>query len=212
MSVQTQQEGPSKRFGNRKKTMFMIALAAILTAGAVVIYQLVSPLSAKEAQVEAVYKETAVTRGDLTVGITESGVTTLETLTHTFSVATTVDEVLIKAGQYVQEGDVLVKLDPTDIQEKLTELQSSYRTANVKYQEQLLQQKLTQVNAEATLQETLARSDTAGMEYELSLDEQDLSVISAKSNVKTIQDSIDYYTDLLGGADEETLREKYARQ
>ena len=198
-----------KRPQKGRNVKIALSLAAVLMAG-VIVYQASNLLKENEAaEPETVYKESKVMRGDITVGVSESGTASLESLTHTFSVSTTVDEVLVKAGQYVEKGDVLLKLDSTDIQEELAELQSSYRTANVKYQEQLLQQTLTKTNAEATRRESLARTDTAGLEYSLSIDDKDLTVLSAEESVKTIQDQIKYYQDLLDAEDEDDLREKY---
>ncbi len=198
-----------KKPGNGKKGKLALGLAAVLAAGGI-IYQISAALKAESiSEPETVYKESKVSRGDITVGVSESGTTSLETLMHTFSVNTTVDEVLVKAGQYVEKGDILIKLDSSDIQEELTELQNSYRTANVKYQEQLLQQTLTKTNAESVRRESLAKTDAAGLEYDLSIDDKNLTVLSAEDSVKTIQEQIKYYQDLLDAEDEDDLREKY---
>ena len=191
-----------------KKTIVILALAALLVAaGAAGVF--LPTLSAQDEETETVNKESPVVRGDLTVGISESGTASLESLSHTFSIATTVEEVLVKAGQYVEEGDVIARLNSTDIQAELTELESSYRTANIQYQQAVLQQQLTETQAQATRSETLAQSETADLEYSLSVDDQDLNVISAKSNLDSIQTQLDYYNDLLNGEDEDELREKY---
>ena len=129
------------------------ALVGILT-GATALFLLLTAFTAKNGSDkssvatngETLHRESTVTRGDLTVGVTESITAALKvhnisfdfTLTSSSgsgnqnaSTAIGIEEVYVKAGQRVKAGDPLVLLFSGDIQEAINQLQSDYQEAVV---------------------------------------------------------------------------------
>ncbi len=129
------------------------ALVGILT-GATALFLLLTAFTAKNGSDkssvatngETLHRESTVTRGDLTVGVTESITAALKvhnisfdfTLTSSSgsgnqnaSTAIGIEEVYVKAGQRVKAGDPLVLLSSGDIQEAINQLQSDYQEAVV---------------------------------------------------------------------------------
>ena len=126
---------------SKKKIMIGVCIVGVLAAGATgVMYS-----AATKTNTEIVYKETTVQKGNLTVGVTESGSVTIGTLTQEFELeestsgstsqsyggmgamtgntsttSTTsleVEEVYVAVGQNVEAGDVLFKLSAESIEE-----------------------------------------------------------------------------------------------
>jgi len=74
----------------------------------------------------------SVTRGDITTYITASGnLSYPDTQDIRFDVSGTVSEVLAQAGDMVKQGDVLVKLDDSDIQDKIKTDQLSINSLQI---------------------------------------------------------------------------------
>ena len=110
----------------------VVALAAALVAGAA----LLRPIwAAQPAQTAAASREETVRRGDLTVGITESGSATLESRIVSYPVQVEVEELYVKAGQRVSAGESLLKVDLSALQDEYSNLQASYDSALLKLEQ-----------------------------------------------------------------------------
>ena len=80
-------------------------------------------------------REYEVTRGNITAGTNGAGVIKFESVDHNFSQSVTIDEVYVKEGQRVSEGDKLVSLSVEEIQKKINELYSSLKRANMELEQ-----------------------------------------------------------------------------
>ena len=127
-----------KRYG---KPAAAAAVAAVLIAGGA----LLRPIWAagESGNTAAASREETVKRGDLTVGITESGSATLESKTVSYPVQVEVEELYVKAGQRVQAGEPLLKVDLSALQDEYSTLQAAYDSAQLKL-EQAKQNQTTQ--------------------------------------------------------------------
>jgi len=95
-----------------------------------------------------------VKRGDLTVSITGSGNLALSrTADLAFEMAGTVQEVLVKEGESVTEGQVLATLDTSEWEDNLAALENQL----ISKQRALPQAKINLMNAETALEEALAQ-------------------------------------------------------
>ncbi|MCF6237707.1 MAG: hypothetical protein L3J79_02660 [Candidatus Marinimicrobia bacterium] len=109
-----------------------------------------------------------VSRGDFTLSITESGMLqAIRSVTITSDLPSNRAKViwLIKEGTYVQEGDVLVKFDPTPFKEDIKKFERQIKEA---------EGVLAQTREDLNLQIVKAEKDEAAMEHALKLAEMEL--------------------------------------
>ncbi len=106
-----------------------LALAAVLVAGAAYLQPIWASQNSGGKEGTAVSREETVQRGDLTVGITEAGSATLESQSVSYPVQVEVEEIYVKAGQRVQVGDPLLKVDLSALQDEYSTLQAAYDSA-----------------------------------------------------------------------------------
>lgn len=157
---------------------------------------------------QAVYKETITQRGNVTVGVTESGSASLESIALTYdnysstsssddnsTVKALVEEVYVKAGQRVKEGDPIARLSTDEIEESLSTMQQSYREAELALEKATLEQTSGEMTAKTTLENRLSDAVNADLNYELALDEAGASQSSLKVNMNTAGDLVDKLED-----------------
>ena len=101
-----------------------------------------------------------VQRGNLTVDIAAAGNLALSRAEDlAFEIAGTVEEVLVKEGDTVGEGQVLAKLDTSEWEEQLAELEDKVTAAEQQLtakQRDLVQAEINVINAEVALEEAEA--------------------------------------------------------
>lgn len=114
----------------KKKVLTIISLVAILaiTAG----YSAIKNAKDKNSEEEINRpREYEVTIGNITAGTNGAGMIKFESVDHNFSQSVTIDEIYVKEGQRVAEGDKLVSLSVEAIQKQIDELYSSLKRANM---------------------------------------------------------------------------------
>lgn len=118
----------------KKKVLTIISLVAILaiTAG----YSAIKNAKDKNSEEEINRpREYEVTIGNITAGTNGSGMIKFESVDHNFSQSVTIDEIYVKEGQRVAEGDKLVSLSVEAIQKQIDELYSSLKKANMELEQ-----------------------------------------------------------------------------
>ncbi len=140
------------------------------------------------------YREIEVERGDIVVGVTEAGTATLNTTDVTFDFACTVDEVLVKAGQYINEGDIVATVNLDDIKEEYssayTSKSSSLASAQISLQSTLLSAENSKLQATKNLNEAIANGENAETLHNYNIN-------SINSDYESLLDDLaDLYIDL----------------
>lgn len=118
----------------KKKALTIISLVAILaiTAG----YSAIKNAKDKNSEEEINRpREYEVTIGNITAGTNGAGMIKFESVDHNFSQSVTIDEIYVKEGQRVAEGDKLVSLSVEAIQKQIDELYSSLKRANMELEQ-----------------------------------------------------------------------------
>lgn len=118
----------------KKKSVTIISLVAILaiTAG----YFAIKNVEDKNLEEEINRpREYEVTRGNITAGTNGAGIIKFESVDHNFSQSVTIDEIYVKEGQRVSEGDKLVSLSVEEIQKKINELYGSLKRVNMELEQ-----------------------------------------------------------------------------
>ncbi len=139
------------------------------------------------------YKEETVSRGDLTVGVTESGTASLETFTVTYPVAVEVEEIYVKAGQRVTAGEPLLKVNLDSLQDEYSTLEDAYNSAVLKLEQAQLNQTTGLLDAKLDYDSTVLGSETAELQYDYSISEIYAELDTADEKVDKLGDEI---TDL----------------
>ena len=191
---------------NEKRKLWKKVLPVVLAVALVtpVVFYSFTSASADNDETETAYRETQVMRGDLTVGISESGTASLEAVEITYddysstssddddsNVKTVIEEIYVKAGQKVVTGDPIAKMNTEAIEEDLEELRMDYERAVISLENAQMEQQLQTLSAESTYRSNQLLSETAERSYELSLDSIDSSIASYSDNVDSILDEIE---------------------
>ncbi|MGN0142352.1 MAG: efflux RND transporter periplasmic adaptor subunit [Roseburia sp.] len=200
----------------RKQIIAGAAAAAVLVTGVSVwAYQ-----GNGSQEAETVYKETTVQKGNLTVGVTESGSVTLGTVTQdvdyeessssssqqsgmggsTSSSSTTaleVEQVYVAVGQKVTEGDAVLKLTEDSIQEYRLELEEAVSEAQAQVNEANISAAKQKLAADYSYDLSVAKGTTALEVYENTLSELEEEMGEILGQVHNSQAKIAYYEELV---------------
>ena len=112
-----------------------IAAAAVLLAAGAGAAAFAGASASTDSEAKTSYREYTVSKGNITVGAEESGTVTIEHTYVTFPCSAEVQEVYVKEGKTVKEGDALIKLSPEDIAEAKYELESALKSAKLELEE-----------------------------------------------------------------------------
>ncbi|MBS6195558.1 MAG: efflux RND transporter periplasmic adaptor subunit [Clostridiales bacterium] len=85
--------------------------------------------SKKDADEEVIWREYPVTYDDITASLDGGGTLEVTGNPHTAGVELKIEEVMVKEGQEVKKGDILVKFSVEDLQKKVDELDRSLKAA-----------------------------------------------------------------------------------
>ena len=118
----------------KKKLGIIISLVVVLlsTAG----YSAIKNVKDKDGEEEINrVREYQVAKGNITAGTNGQGIIKFESVNHNFSESVTIDEIYVKEGQRVDEGDKLASLSVDELQNQINELYSSLKRANMELEQ-----------------------------------------------------------------------------
>lgn len=176
---------------------WVAAIGAIALALGAMAWQMLPVAAAEETQ--PVYKETAVQRGSIVVGVSESGTATIEAEEISCDFATEVEEIYVKAGQSVKAGDVIAKVSTDSIADEQETLQLTLEKAQAALEEALISQKVKTLTAAQTLKSNSSLSDTAQTIYESTVEQLEYDTAQNANSIDQIEDDISYYSSLIKG-------------
>ncbi len=190
----------------RKKAtiaIMVIAIAALIAAG-IFFWQ---KHNADADTVQA--REQAVTRGDIIASLSEEGTASVTTQTTGLDLDVTLDddthldlevkveEVLVRAGEHVSEGDPLFILDQTSLNKAMNTLNNAYQEAQLKADEASINLTLGTATAEQTRTESLSDGSVASGVYENTLTEMQNKMTEYEKNLQEGQEDYEKYSELL---------------
>lgn len=208
-----------KLFGNRK-LRFLIAGIVIIAGGLGYYYR----VNVMGAEADPTYQETAVSRGDITVGMEADGTADLSVTNLSFNVGGKLTEVLVEPGQAVKAGELIARLDDTDYVNKLTKAEQDYNLTliscqskldDLKYQLDTLETEYNAMNqipecyTEKELNDEKKAYEKAKAAYEAQLASNELTIASGQTSIKTAQDDINN-TVLVSPIDSTVLAVNYS--
>lgn len=174
----------------RRPGRIIAAVLAIVAAGGGIWYYL-DNVKSVEALAQPVYKELTVQRGNLTVGVSETGTATIAYETVKSEFKSTVSEVLVRAGQTVAAGDVLLTLDQSDLADELYDQKMTLQKAQLAYKQAQLDHKTGQITARYTLEAAQSAGASAQATLDQTLSELKKEMKNAYYKQDDIYDEID---------------------
>lgn len=167
-----------------------LALAAVLVAGAAYLQPIWASQNSGGKEGTAVSREETVQRGDLTVGIIEAGSATLESQSVSYPVQVEVEEIYVKAGQRVQVGDPLLKVDLSALQDEYSTLQAAYDSALLRLEQAKQEQTTGAITAKYDYDSTVLGGQTAESQYDYTLSEIAYSLSDQEEKVDELADKL----------------------
>lgn len=189
---------------NNHKKLIIASAAVIIAAGAGAAVYAASNASA-DSDTETGYREYSVSKGDITVGAEESGTVSIEREYVTFPCAAEVQDVCVKEGTTVKEGDLLLKLSPDDIADAKEELESAVTSAKLSLESAKQEQSEKLLEAKQTLESSLESGSTAESNYSLYITKSTASAQSLQKQLESLKKELAEYTEL-----KETYPDDYA--
>src|SRR5664280_314808 len=124
-----------KDFLKGRKTRWILPAAAAAAIAVVVIILVMNSAAAAAAasQQQIVSKDTQVAKGDITVGVTETGAASIDSQVVTCNLAGgVINQVLVKPGQSVKQGDPIATLTTDSVSTAVQTVQVAYDQAEIK--------------------------------------------------------------------------------
>lgn len=178
-----------------KKTKWILPVAAAAVIAVVVILFVLNNAGTKTAASEqTVYKETQVQRGDITVGVTESGTASINTNSITCDLeGAEIEEVYVKAGQSVTQGDAVVKLTADSVSDVLKTYQLDLDQTEIKLEQAQTAQTTGKVNAKSTYESSVLKGQNAQNTYNQTIASLTNAISTAQAAVDDCTGTITYY-------------------
>ncbi|MGN0638640.1 MAG: efflux RND transporter periplasmic adaptor subunit [Huintestinicola sp.] len=190
---------------NKSHKKHIIAAAAVLLAAGAGAAAFAGASASADASEETSYREYTVSKGDITVGAEESGTVSIEHTYVTFPCSAEVNEVYVKEGRTVKEGDPLLKLSPEDIAEAKYELESAVKSAQLELEAAKLDRSTKLLEAKQTLESSLASGSSAETDYDLYLTKNSASKQSSEKQLESLKKELEEYRSM-----KETYPDDYA--
>lgn len=183
---------------NKKTVKGIIVSVICLLAAACAVFG-ISRLAAKNSsddEIQSAYREYNAAKGSITVGTSESGTASVGRTYVSFSASAEVEEVYVKVGSDVKEGDPIAKLNVDDIDEFKAQYESKLLTAKLELEAAENEKGIKLVEAENTYNSTANNSSSAETEYQLSVTKIEREITSAEKNLEELKTQLAEYEAL----------------
>ena len=171
-------ETPKAKKHHSKKLLIALIFLVLLAGAGIGVWLLFFQDRGDSGQV--MYREYTVARGDLTIGLSESGTVSLSREIISQPVDVTVTDISVAVGDHVAEGDIVAVLSEASVQKtlanydlQLSVAETTYAQAQLDAQTKIAQAKLTyesallkgkQASSSQNLTEAQAENDLASAE------------------------------------------------
>ncbi|WP_283606608.1 efflux RND transporter periplasmic adaptor subunit [Faecalispora anaeroviscerum] len=177
-----------------KKMAIIVCLGVVVVTGGAVWFTVWR--SAQSAQQTVSYRESTVTKGDVTVGVSESGTVSLDSESISFPVDSDIAKVLVKSGTTVKKGDALIQLDLNSVSEGSLETRQKLEAAKLSLQKALSDQTVKLEEAKITYESSQYLSQTASVTRQLTEEQLQNNIATAELTLKEAKESLEEYQTL----------------
>ena len=191
--------------GKRKRHIHTAAglFAVIAVAGGAMFYK----VNAKQnTDTDTEYREYRVSKGNITIGTNESGTVAIERKYVSYPCSAEVSEVYVKNGTTVEEGDALLKLSLSDIEDTKEEYEERIASAELALSEAKVSYKTKSAQAQQTYESAVEKGKNAAAEYGSYVEKSEAGRLSEQDDLQDMKDEREEYTALSGTYDEDYAR------
>ncbi len=180
----------------KSKAGIIAAAAVILAAGAgTAFYMSTNTYASSEPQTS--YREYSVSKGNITVGISESGTASVGRSYVSLPVSAEVEEVYVKVGSEVNSGDKLAKLCTDDIEGIKAQYISKISAASLELDTALGEKETKLAEAKSVYEQSVSGADSAEEVYELSVTKLQNDISDTEKNIESLKKQLAEYEQLL---------------
>ena len=199
--TETQENAKKKMILESKKKPLVIACCSLALVGLIASGFLLWQGGDKD-DIATVVREEVVTRGSIISSLTEEGNASVATQTTGLDLNVTLDgdtrldldveveELLVRAGETVKQGDPLFVLSQTSLNKAMNTLDNTYQEAKLKADEASINLKLGMAEAEQTRQESLNGGAAASGVYENTVTEMQTKLAQYEKNMLKVRKTI----------------------
>lgn len=178
-----------------KKLLAGIIALAVIGAGGYVVYSISKSPESEETQ-SVRSREFTVAKGDITVGLSESGSVTLGREYVTFAANAEVAEILVKVGMSVEEGDSIARFDTDDISDICSDYEKKLASARLAYSQAQVEAKSKLSDAKLTYDESISSAEFADTDYSLTITQSASEITLAEDKLASDQKQLAEYKSL----------------
>lgn len=142
------------------------------------------------------YREYTAVKDDITVGISESGTASVNRSYLSFPINAEVEEVYVKVGSEVKNGDKIAKLSAEDIDEVKKQYETKLSAAKLELEAAVTESKTKLAQAKDTYESNMLESDSAQQTYNLSVTKIENDISAAEKNIATLKKELSEYEAL----------------
>lgn len=199
-------------FANKKIRVIaaVAVLAALVTAGAVFAVNRNSKNSSG-----IIARQATVTRGDIVQGLSETGSTSVNTVSTQLdidleiddarlSLDVIIDDVYVRSGEWVTKGQPLFAINQTSLNTSDNTLENEYNSAKLKLEQAQIQKQLGMIEAQSTLDQNKATGKLAEQIYNNSVTNINNTLATYKQKVAEDKEDLTHYQTLYNTYDERT--------
>ncbi len=133
---------------------------------------------------------------DITVGISESGTASVKRSYLSFPVSAEVEEVYVKVGSEVKNGDKIAKLSTEDTDEIKKQYETKLSAARLELESAVTESRTKLAQAKDTYESNPLESSSAQETYNLSVTKIQSDISAAKKNIETLKKELSEYEAL----------------
>lgn len=187
--------GAVKDFAKLHKRVAILVTVGVVAAVGVII-AVFTVWKGKSSQNETSYREYTVSKGDVTVGTTESGTVALEDDEVALPVDCTISSVLVKSGTSVKKGDSIFQVDLNSVSDGSADTREKLEAAKLSLQSALNDRKSKLEAAQVTYEANQYLAQSAPVTRELTQAQVAHDISSAQAALKSDQSSLSSYQSL----------------
>lgn len=178
-----------------KKVIAGVLSLAIVGAGGYAVYRSLAK-SEEDNGGNVKINDYTVAKGDITVGLSESGMVTLNREYVTFAADAEVAEVLSKVGMTVGEGDSIARFDTDDIADVCADYEKRIAAAKLTYSQAQVDSKSKLASAKQTYDESIASASLADKDYSLTMTQLASDITAAEDKLESDRRQLSEYNAL----------------
>ena len=179
----------AKKFFSNGWIKSIIILAVVLGIGFSA-YKMINKTDAASGEAVSTVKEETVRIGDIIIGITGDGTAEIPIVNLNFELSGKLKELYVNAGDVIEEGQILAKLEDTEYQNKLQTAEISYKKSLISMEQNIENTNLNLINEKQKLDELIINLKETETQYQNMVELEDVYARQDIENGRTAYESV----------------------